>query len=238
MDWIRFSQDFLGGMKKGANGDPYIRKLAEADEENLLDALTSDNDRKAFWINLYNAFNLYLLDGQSLDDFSLKNKWAHFRTRKLRIGKISLILDEIEHGILRRGKAWWGLGYWPQMLPRNFVKQAMVSSLDPRIHFTLNCGSASCPPIRYYESNALEEQLNLATGAYLEAQVRIDQVLQKAYVPNLLNWYRGDFGGKSGIIAFLAKYLQAPLDPEMKVRFYSINNSSAKDARNLENERL
>lgn len=223
--WIDFSQAFLSAAKTGENTADYITKAEELNPESLLKALSTDHERKAFWINLYNAFNLHLLQGQSLDEFSLMDKWRHFRTKKLFIGHVGLPLDQMEHGILRKGKAWWGLGYWPQLRPGKFVKQAMISHLDPRIHFTLNCGSASCPPIRYYEPNALEEQLDIATEAYLMDTVTIDRANNMVYVPTLLAGYRGDFGGKTGIKFFLEKYLKTSLALQTKVQFYKIKNS-------------
>lgn len=38
---------------------------------------------------------------------------------------------------------------------------ALSVPLDPRIHFALNCGARGCPPIRYYEADALDERLDL-----------------------------------------------------------------------------
>lgn len=38
--------------------------------------------------------------------------------------------------------------------------------MDPRIHFALNCGAASCPPIRVYTPDRLEFGLEAAASAF------------------------------------------------------------------------
>jgi hypothetical protein len=46
-------------------------------------------------------------------------------------------------------------------------KQFMVTEVDPRIHFTLNCGAESCPPIGVYHGDKLESELKRATNGFL-----------------------------------------------------------------------
>ena len=40
--------------------------------------------------------------------------------------------------------------------------------MDKRIHFALNCGAKSCPPIKVYTPEALEEGLQSAAAAFCE----------------------------------------------------------------------
>ena len=46
---------------------------------------------------------------------------------------------------------------------------------DPRIHFALNCGAVSCPPIAVYEGESLDEQLDIATEGFLEGNTIVDK---------------------------------------------------------------
>ncbi|MFW1581992.1 DUF547 domain-containing protein, partial [Vibrio parahaemolyticus] len=62
----------------------------------------------------------------------------------------------------------------------------------------LNCGAKSCPPIAFYDDAKLDAQLDIATKAYLIGSVTYDSNANKVYVPALLSWFRGDFGGKKG----------------------------------------
>ena len=45
----------------------------------------------------------------------------------------------------------------------------VVTPLDPRIHFALVCGAKSCPPIKVYTAEALEEGLEAAAAAFCES---------------------------------------------------------------------
>jgi glutaredoxin len=78
---------------------------------------------------------------------------------------------------------------------------------DARIHFILNCGALSCPPIKVLRAGArasegvsvvdhgnVEQALHAATAAYLSAEVRVDADSQIVYLPRLLMWYEKDFG--------------------------------------------
>ena len=38
-----------------------------------------------------------------------------------------------------------------------------VDVIDFRIHFALNCGAKSCPPIAFYSYDKINDQLDLAT---------------------------------------------------------------------------
>ena len=40
--------------------------------------------------------------------------------------------------------------------------------MDPRIHFALVCGAKSCPPIKVYTPDSLEDGLDSATMAFCE----------------------------------------------------------------------
>lgn len=96
---------------------------------------------------------------------------------------------------------------------------------DARIHFALNCGASSCPPIREYEAEALDSQLDLATRSYLNqpSGVRIDEARRTVYLSQLFEWYRRDFGPP---LVFIRPYLDAParealdrLGPSTKIAF-------------------
>ena len=78
-------------------------------------------------------------------------------------------LDDIEHGILRRSKIKWSEGYFNKLFPSKFEKENRVNKVDYRIHFALNCGARSCPPIAFYDPEKLDKQLDVATMIYLKS---------------------------------------------------------------------
>ncbi len=45
---------------------------------------------------------------------------------------------------------------------------------DPRIHFALVCGARSCPPIKLYTPDNLEEGLAAAAEAFCAGEVAVD----------------------------------------------------------------
>lgn len=55
----------------------------------------------------------------------------------------------------------------------------VVSPVDPRIHFTLVCGAKSCPPIKLYSPETLEEGLTAAAETFIAADAEIDKVANK-----------------------------------------------------------
>ena len=103
---------------------------------------------------------------------------------------------------------------------------------DPRIHFACNCGAASCPAIRAYEPDGVDDQLDLATEAYLEETVAYDPEAGVARIPRVFLWYRGDFGGADGIRAFLRAYDAIPdgADPTLRHRPWDWSKAKGKFA--------
>jgi hypothetical protein len=105
-------------------------------------------------------------------------------------------LDDIEHGILRRSKVKWSFGYFNKLFPSAFEKKHRVDTLDYRIHFSLNCGAISCPPIAFYKPEQLDKQLEVATKVYLSGEAAYNEADNTVALPALMGWFRGDFGGK------------------------------------------
>ena len=118
-----------------------------------------EDERKAFFINLYNVQMIHALAAQeTLPAVPLKvqGMWSRFAYN---VGGLLFTLDEIEHGILRCNK-----GHPNDNKPKftdDARKALVLKHLDPRIHFALNCGAQSCPPIRIYQSDKLDQQVNL-----------------------------------------------------------------------------
>jgi hypothetical protein len=110
------------------------------------------------------------------------------------VGGDILSFDDLEHGILR------GNTRHPYQLARRFTtpnrQRLALSRLDPRIHFALNCGANSCPPIKWYTPEGIDRELQLAAMAFCEHDdnVRIDEENRQVHFSKLLHWYQSDFG--------------------------------------------
>ena len=164
--------------------------------------LTDDAARKAFWINMYNAYIQYLLR-QEPERYAKPMKF--FAQRQMCIAGRSFSFDDIEHGVLRRSRIRWSLGYLRQIFVPRDIRALWVDEIDHRIHFALNCGASSCPPIAYYEGESIEEQLELAEAHFISSQSEVDSEAQRIHTSKILFWFRGDFGGMRGIRSLLAK---------------------------------
>lgn len=176
-------------------------ELADLDQEQLSASLTDDAARIATWLNLYNAATQRLVEA---DPTAFTRRARFFRQQAAIVAGQALSLDAIEHGLLRRSRWKVGLGWLGNPFPGRFERRFRVESVDPRIHFALNCAAASCPPIAAYEADRLDAQLDLATRSYLAATVRRGP--RRLLVPRLFLWFMGDFGGPRGMRSFLGRH--------------------------------
>src|SRR3990172_327309 len=105
----------------------FIQQLAAVSPENRPELFPTPAAQMAYWINAYNAFVLHTVveayPVESVRDLKFGFGLLFFKRDRLVAGGRRVSLDDIEHGILRRQFA------------------------DPRIHFAINCASASCPPL-------------------------------------------------------------------------------------------
>ena len=164
---VKVSQDFMYAAKTNEDVTTYINQLKDLKYDELQKNLKTDDDKKSFWINLYNAYTNASLHK---DPDQYKNRNQFFKAKNIVVAGKTFSLDKIEHGILRRSKIKWSLGYFSKLFPNKTEKQLRVNKLDYRIHFALNCGAKSCPPIAFYNPENLNTQLDIATTAYLTAE--------------------------------------------------------------------
>jgi hypothetical protein len=168
-------------------------------------------EARAFWINLYNALTLQAMTHARIQSSVLEFP-GFFDCFAYQVQfdslEFSLTLNEIEHGILRGNRA---ILFSAPFAP-NDPRQSLILPLEPRIHFALNCGANSCPPIRAYQADKLESQLELATHSYLQS-VRLKN--GAVMLPRLLQWYAKDFGNP---LEFVRRY-HPDLPANARVKF-------------------
>lgn len=198
--------------------DAALAALATYDHGDLAAVRTDRDVALAFWINLYNAAAQCLLTLFPNRFGGRFGRFQFFRTEAIDLDGVALTLDDIRHEIIRNNRSKYGLGYLPR-LRSSGLDRAYRLEPDPRIHFALNCGSASCPPIRSYRAEDVDERLDRATTAYLRNEVAYDSYDRIAYVPRVMLWYRGDFGGGSGIREMLHEHRAIPRDVDPRIRY-------------------
>jgi hypothetical protein len=170
----------------------YLDALAAAD----LAALVNDNEKKAFWINAYNAVCI-----QKLIDHNLPAEVPNafffgtniFKEEDVRVAGKRRSLDEIEHRTLR--KQW----------------------KDNRIHAAVVCGASSCPRLRpeAYDPGRLDAQLDEECRSWIQSEqtlkgerkVALDRQSQIWRVSKIFDWYQEDFGGSdAGVLEFVLRF--------------------------------
>lgn len=213
---IKLSQDYMYAARLKDDAREFITRLRDIPYSQLLNDLNTDDDKKAFWINIYNAsVSASLQKNPEL----YKKRRTFFKSKNILIAGKPFSLDDIEHGILRRSKIKWSLGYFNKLFPSVTEKELRVDKLDYRIHFALNCGAKSCPPIAFYNAAGIDAQLNLATNAYLSAEAVFDKEKNSLQLPAILSWFRRDFGGKKKMLELVKQLKIIPVDVTPKVIF-------------------
>lgn len=171
--------------------DDYITSL----EENPPAEFWSRNDSLAYFINAYNAVTVKLI----LDHYPLKSirkLITPWRFKRFELEREKISLNHIEHQILRKMN-------------------------EPRIHFAINCASASCPKlfnIAFY-AHTMEEQLEEATTLFINDPLRNQLSKKEMAISRIFQWFASDFGTKKERHAFIRKYATQPIDNNAKVRF-------------------
>ena len=217
---IELSQELLLAAKTKEPTDSLVSIVRSIDETMLTNQLINDDSKKAFWINIYNAYTQISLHANP-DKY--KNRGSFFGEKQIDIAGKILSLDDVEHGLLRRSKIKWSLGHLNKLFPSSFEKQQRVDTLDYRLHFALNCGAASCPPIAFYRPEQISKQLELATKAYLQGDAVYNEKENEVALPAIMGWFRGDFGGKKKMLILLRQLKIVPEGAQPKIKFSKYN---------------
>lgn len=165
-------------------------------------------EKFSFFANLYNAMIIHALCvlGAPADTPAARSAFYSGRSgAKYIIGGYSWGPDDIEHGILRsnyphpsqlasdQSLSRHNATYFNSNDPRSLIA-IDKKNFDPRIHFVLNCGARSCPPIKIIDPVNLEAAMLGAARAYLAAELHVDESCRVITLPKLLLWYGSDFG--------------------------------------------
>ncbi len=172
---------------------------------------SQEAEARAFWLNLYNALTLHAMQHAKIQKTVLESFGFYARYAYV-VGGHLYSLNDIEHGVLRSNRAVIGL---PPIAPSD-PRAKSILPFEVRIHFALNCGADSCPPIRAYLGSELEVQLELATSSYLQECIFEAGVV---WLPRLLTYYPEDFPKP---LDFVRKYRpDLPVQNQIKYLPYS-----------------
>ena len=164
-------------------------------------SLASDDERIAFWMNVYNVLAIHGVVALEVTRSVMEDP-TFFSRVAYRIGELDYTLDEIENGVLRRNGAH-PVGNKPLFDEGDPRTATMPSTVDARIHAALVCASASCPAVRFYEPEALDDRLDAASRAYVNGEVDVDDEGRRIVLPLAFRYYGPDFGGERGVLEFV-----------------------------------
>lgn len=170
-----------------------LAELAVSDDSGL--AACDPDVKKACFFNLYNVliFHAKLVFGHPTD---LVKRGKFFNEAAYVIAGKRITSVELEHDVLRLRmddgdpRAGWKL-----------------AERDPRMHFILNCGAWSCPPLVALDAARTEEMLQEATERFLEKNCEVDLSNRKVTLSRLFKWFRNDFTPGSDSDADLIKWI-------------------------------
>lgn len=212
--------DMAAKMVENLKADKSVKEIQDKfenlTEEELVKGLPTDANKKAFWINVYNGYIIAIL---KKDKSQFKDRSAFFGKKQINIAGNILSFDDIENGMIRKSQYKFGLGYIRKILPSAFERHLRVDDRDYRIHFTINCGAKSCPPVRVYKPEGLYDQLENSAKAYLTDHTKYSEKKNEVESSVLMSYFRGDFGGKSGQMKILKSFKLIPEDSNPKITY-------------------
>jgi len=160
----------------------------------------SDQEKLAFGINLYNLMIKHAFMKVGIPTNNIQRA-SFFDTVSYNIGGDVISFSELENGVLRgNARAPYHLGLpFPNGDGR---RRLALKEGDCRIHFALNCGAKSCPPVKKFTSNAIEEELRIVAQAFCEQDenVRVDEENHELNLSTILYWYQSDFAESKKVV--------------------------------------
>lgn len=165
--------NYAGLKKEMAALKDFIAQLEAASPENKPEWFPNEDERKRYYLTAYNAYILFYAVSAYPDRHGLWSRLGLFKNKDIILGGRKLTLNSLEHNIIRK------------------------EFLDPRIHFALNCGARSCPPLKagVIPPNATENELEQAARRFINdpANVRFDESNLMLYLSKIFDWFEGDF---------------------------------------------
>jgi hypothetical protein len=79
---------------------------------------------------------------------------------------------------------------------------------EPRIHFAINCASASCPTLwnKAFQEKQMESQLTEVTQAFFKDKSKNEIQHKQLKLSRIFLWFGKDFGSKKERLDFIAHY--------------------------------
>ena len=201
--------------------DKHLEIFKNADPDELEKALDTPQKRLTFWTNIYNGYTQYFLKKDPT--LYKEDRGAYFSKDQIDIAGFKVSFEDVEHGVLRKGATIWSKGAVRiRLFRKKFIRKYHVKTVDYRIHFALNCGATSCPPVVAFQTELVNQQMDDNSDFYLNKEAEYKPEEEAVYVPAIMNWFSADFGGNDGKREILKKFGVIPQDsnPSIKKKEY------------------
>jgi hypothetical protein len=214
--YIQLSMDLLTAAKNKTETSAIQEELKTIEPDTLANYLITDEQKKAFWINVYNAHIQIILE-EHPEYF--ENRGKFFGTSLFIVAKQALSFDQVEHGYIRGSKIKLSLGLLKDPFVGKVERQFRTNKEDGRVHFALNCGAKSCPLVAIYDAKNFNTKIDEVAKNFLNKMSTYNKQENKVITTPLFSWFRGDFDGKQGIKNMLKKYEVIPQESDPKVEY-------------------
>lgn len=208
-NWVETYQSVLN---KYVTSDGVKYKKLKSNDAGTIDAIVnaiatqkasgSKEDQLAFYINAYNAWMIKIVLDRYPTDSVLNGDSKIFEKKIIKVGGVTMSLNDLEHNIIRK------------------------KFNDSRIHFAVNCGSESCPPLakEAFTGSKLNEQLHNLTVKFINSKYGVKQSGNTLHVSQLFDWYKSDFKKDSPdgtVLGYIKKYAKVNGTPNLAFQEYS-----------------
>eukprot|EP00122_Pirum_gemmata_P020635 Pgem_evm1s19282 len=184
------------------------------------------NTKIAFGINLYNTMIIHAFSKVG-EAKSMFDRFYYFGDIGYEIGGLYYSMYDLENGVLRANRLA-PYQFSPCIPFKDSKRIAQIlrpEEVDCRIHFALNCGARSCPPVKKFSAEALDEELEIVSQSFFQQPenciIDLDNFTLKT--TQIVGWYREDFGGKRD--ADVARTLAQWLPEDKKIGLKQIVDS-------------
>ena len=189
--------NYKGIVKNPFALNEYLDFIEQISPDSHPDYFKTEDSKKAYWINVYNALILkIMIENPGKDILDIGYIGHDVFLKRFKVGNKRISPSFIENKILRKMK-------------------------DPRIHFAINCASKSCPPLgnRILLEIDLDKQLDQKAFKFINNtdNVFINHEEKTIYLNKIFKWFEKDF---ENLKSYISIYLD-DIDMEL-IKYYNI----------------
>ena len=192
--------NYKGIVKNPFALNEYLNFIEQISPDSHPDYFKTEDSKKAYWINVYNALILkIMIENPGKDILDIGYIGHDVFLKRFKVGNKRISPSFIENKILRKMK-------------------------DPRIHFAINCASKSCPTLgnRILLETDLDKQLDQKAFKFINNtdNVFINHKEQTIYLNKIFKWFEKDFENLKSYISIYLDDIDIDLIKNYNIKFF------------------